>query len=126
MFKKIEPYPGLCVGFAGVLFMIGALAPSLTDWFMMLKPISDSPSQWFERSGAITTIFGLLAINVVDSGVAQLVPTGQSADPKNLHHYEIFKFSFRIIKSLSFLATIAGTFIWGYGTVILTALGRTA
>lgn len=126
MFKDTSPHPGLYVGLAGVLVLIAFLAPSVNGWFLWLKPITDTPAQWFERSGAITTIFGLLAINLVDSGVERLVPSRKLADSSNAHLYSVFEYSFTVIKGLAFLATIVGTFIWGYGTVILNIANRVA
>ncbi|EGH45165.1 hypothetical protein [Pseudomonas syringae] len=126
LFKNSAPYPGLFVGLAGVLVLIAFLAPMYSDWFLWLKPVTDTSQQWFERSGAITTIFGLLAINLVDSGVERLVPSRKLADVSNVHLYTGFEYSFMVMKALAFLTTIAGTFIWGYGTVILNIANRAA
>jgi hypothetical protein len=123
LFKKNQPMPVVYIGLAVVLIVIAALAPNYYEKFLWLKPDSDSLAQWFERSGAITTIFGLLAINLLEEGVQRLLPAGKVADLANVHTFSMFEFSFKVLKVVAFLLTLAGTLIWGYGTVLKTHFG---
>lgn len=123
LFKKNAPMPVIFIGLAAFLIFVAALAPNYYDSFLSLKPDGDSPSQWFERSGAITTIFGLLAINLLESGVQRLLPAGKVADLANVHMFSMFEFSFKILKVIAFLLTLVGTLIWGYGTVLIKYFG---
>ncbi|MBA4287441.1 MAG: hypothetical protein C0439_00430 [Pseudomonas sp.] len=112
--------------FAIVLLGIGIAAPFVRDYLLWLKPINDSPAQWLERTGAITTIFGLLAINLIDEGIERMVPSKKLPNLGDVQVYDAFESSFSWIKRFAFVLTIVGTLIWGYGTVILNVLNRAA
>jgi len=106
------------------LVAIACLAPFSTDMFLGYKPIPDSIGQWFERTGAITTIFSLLAIYLLDDTMNSLVDPRKTAELANIKIYNVLEWPAGLLKAFAFMATVIGTAIWGYGTVILTLLHK--
>lgn len=107
-----------------LLLGIACIAPFSTSFFLAYKPITDSPSQWFERAGAVTTIFSLLAIYLLDDTLNRLVDPRKTAGLENIKIYNALEVPAGVLKTIAFLATLSGTAVWGYGTVILSVLNR--
>ena len=115
--KSIRQKATICQGL-GLIFVVLAIAApliALTDW---LKPMDDPSAIWFQRSGAVTTVFSLLTGAVISSILNRLLPRGMT----DLNIEVIrgrFQIRFDYIEWASLLATIVGTVIWGYGDLIL-------
>lgn len=126
MLQESKGYAWLYLCIAILLLIIGIAAPFVRDLFLSLKPEGDTPAQWLERTGAVTTIFGLLAINLIDEGIERLVPSRKLADTGGVATFAVFETVFTWITRFAFLLTIAGTLVWGYGTVIMAVLNKAA
>ena len=63
-----------------ILLAIAVVVPWFRDAFSAYRPNGDSDAQWFERSGAVMTVFALLAVNFVDNGVDKLLPRSMLPD----------------------------------------------
>lgn len=79
------------------------------ECFLSWKPCGESRGQWLERSAAIVSVFSLLVITLMDECLELIRQSRLSSYHVNLA---------RIVKGLSFLIAIAGTIIWGYGSLI--------
>lgn len=103
-----------------VLLVIAVMAPLTANiWFGYYKPSTDSSGQWFQRSGAITTVFALLALAVQTAGSKKLWVPGFFIGAEKKLILESFSSKFTFCENTSFLLTVIGTMIWGYGDVFL-------
>lgn len=109
-----------------VLLLIGiaCAAPFTTDALLGYKPITDSMGQWFERTGAVTSIFSLLAMYLLDDTMNMLVDPRKNAELVNIKIYNALETPAGVLKALGFMAALIGTAIWGYGTIILTFMHK--
>ncbi|MCY1558520.1 hypothetical protein D9M68_954610 [compost metagenome] len=113
---RMRVYFGVCV----VLLLIAAIAPIASVWwFDGLKPEGDTIGDWFSRSGAITTIFSLLVVSTTSEGLRGLWIPGQLADLPKIAVFEEFKPRFGWCDKVAMVLTIIGTFIWGYGSMMI-------
>lgn len=102
------------LGLILVVFAIAAPFIALTGW---LKPVDDTDAIWFQRSGAVTTIFSLLTGAGISSILNRLCPRGMT----DLNIEVIrgrFQIRFECIEIASLVATVIGTVIWGYGDIL--------
>jgi hypothetical protein len=106
--------------FVGVLALmaLAALAPLATltiDWV----PLGESRSSWFQRSGAVTTLFSFLAaaLAVVTSG--RLHTPGTFGSQNKIEVLIEFKKRFGFAEIGLLILTLLGTVIWGYGDILL-------
>jgi hypothetical protein len=102
-----------------ILIMISCLAPFSAGWFLSLKPSGDSGAQWFERTGAVTTIFSLLALNLLDDTMNRLVDPRKLTSKANVDLYMLLEKPVAFLKAIAFLLGLFGTAVWGYGSVIV-------
>lgn len=92
------------------ILVVACSAPFVVnEYFSRWKPQADSPGQWLERSAAIVSVLSLLVITLMDECLELIRQFRLSSYHVNLA---------RIVKGLSFLIAIAGTIVWGYGSVI--------
>lgn len=106
-------------GFIVVLLAIAFLAPvTVNAFFGALKPAAESSGVWFQRSGAISTVFALLAATLQADASRKLWTPGFLADAEKLAILTSFEGKFSICQNLSFLFTVLGTVIWGYGDIL--------
>lgn len=110
--RRVQRY--LKYSVALVVLAIASPVLSLTGWLM---PAADLPHVWFQRSGAVTTIFSLFAGAGTASVLGGLIPRGMT-DLKLEAARSIFEIKFRTIERIAFWLTIVGTVIWGYGDLI--------
>jgi len=86
----------------------------VVGWF---KPDNEAPEIWFQRSGAVMTVFSLLAGPGVGSILNSIIPRG-------MHGLRLrgplwpFNRRFVMYERAAMLMTIGGTIIWGYGDLI--------
>ena len=109
--------------YLGCLLLLAAsvFAPiySWSGW----RPAGENPGIWFQRSGAITTIFSLLSVTILTMGTNTLHKPGTWGDKQKLEVLDEFGLRFSIAEWSSLGLTITGTFIWGYGDLIHSYLG---
>jgi hypothetical protein len=108
-----------CLAVCMVLMAISCVAPFSGCWFLDLKPATDSSATWFERTGAVTTIFSLLAINLMDDSMNRLVDPRKNAGLESISLYMKLERPVAFLKAFAFILSLVGTAIWGYGTVII-------
>jgi len=113
---RIRLYFGICL----TLLIIAAIAPLASVWwFDVFKPADESLGDWFSRSGAITTIFSLLVTSVSSEALRGLVIPGTMPDLDKIGLYNEFEPRFSWCEKLALVMTILGTFVWGYGSMML-------
>lgn len=99
-----------------ILVVLAIAAPfiALTGW---LKPVDDTEAIWFQRSGAVTTVFSLLTGAGISSILNRLCPRGIT--DLNIEVVRVgFQIRFERIETTSLVATAIGTVIWGYGDIL--------
>gem|GEM_PF-836298 len=104
----------LCVCY---LFVFVAVTAPVVAYFDHI-PIFEDRAVWFQRSGALTTIFALLATTLRDFGSNALYAGGFGEQAKLNVKIE-FHQRFSEIFVVGFFLTVLGTVIWGYGDTIL-------
>ena len=103
-----------------VLLVIALLAPLTANWiFGVFKPTAESGGVWFQRSGAVMTVFALLASTLQADAMGRLWPQALLGDLGNRDALAFVKGKFRVCQNVSFLFTAIGTVIWGYGDVLV-------
>lgn len=106
--------------YIGVLTLLGlaVLAP-IISWFVDWMPLSETRPSWFQRSGAVTTLFSFLAgaLAVVTSG--RLHTPGTWGNVDKLEVLKEFKVRFSRAEIALLVLTVIGTVIWGYGDLLL-------
>lgn len=97
----------LCVAFFAPLFAIFDIRPSF-----------ETIEVWFQRSGAITTVYALLSTTVADMGLRKLHRPGEYGDLYKLQVLDEFANSFEKVRWIALVLTVIGTLIWGYGDTV--------
>ena len=106
-----------------VLLVIAILAPlTVNNFFIIYKPAGETSGEWFQRSGAVTAVFALLAITLQTAASRKLVVPGAMADKFKIEVLNRFRWRFAFCENLSFLLTAIGTMIWGYGDVFVSGI----
>jgi hypothetical protein len=119
--RKLMERKRLKVNIRNAIIALGVaiLAPLLANsFFGSLKPSSDSPGDWLERSGAITTIFSLLVMSLMDECLGRIRAKIKSPRLQKFPLYKNFESWANILKGTAFVVSLIGTVIWGYGSVI--------
>ncbi|MGZ9712002.1 hypothetical protein ACXX82_14475 [Glaciimonas sp. GNP009] len=94
------------------ILCIAAISVEILAVYSVLKPSSESVALWFQRSGAITSIFCAFAQFRINNFL-ESIRGGAFAESWWL--YNIFnKQQYSISWAVTFLA-IWGAFVWGYG-----------
>ncbi len=83
--------------------------------------VLDRPS-WVARSGAVTTVFAILAEVILIRARLSITPGGLGWIGLKEQRDEFIP-KFHTPELLILILTIVGTLIWGYGDLILVALG---
>ncbi|AYL16411.1 hypothetical protein [Pseudomonas syringae] len=99
-----------------LLLLLAVSAPFIG--YFDVRPIFETREVWFQRSGALTTAFALLATTTKEVAFNLLHCPGFFGEQRKLDVRAEFDFRFHVIFILGFLITIIGTFIWGYGDTI--------
>jgi hypothetical protein len=97
--------------------MVFALATPILAFKGFLLPAAEDPGIWFQRSGAVMTIFSLLCTAGVATALSLLTPSGIS-DAKLIHAEKEFGREYRLLGGVAFCLTIFGTAVWGYGDLL--------
>lgn len=104
-----------------VLLVIASLAPITANGVLCsLKPPMESSGVWFQRTGAISTVFALLAATLQADAARKLWSPGFLGDIHKMAVLTSFERKFSICRNLSFLISVLGTVIWGYGDILLS------
>ncbi len=107
-----------------IALAIAVVAPiSANTFFSVWRPDGEGAGQWLERSGAIMTVFSLLAVSLMEEGMSRLHKVGNLADLETLPMYQSFEKNAYWVKGIALLLTVIGTVIWGYGSVIMSRIG---
>ncbi|EMR47077.1 hypothetical protein PPUTLS46_011490 [Pseudomonas putida LS46] len=100
--------------YARALIVFAVAAPILA--LLLPRPVFIDLGNWFGRSGAVTTVFALLAEVLLVRARLLLTPAGHAWDG---FHEQRTKFLplFDRNDQWIFVLTIVGTIIWAYGDV---------
>lgn len=105
---------GRCVKIVWALIVMAISAPLIS----VLAPYPALPGldagDWFSRSGAITTVFALLAETVVVRARLSITPAGYGRVGINELRL-MFIQRFNNFDAMIFVLVITGTIIWAYG-----------
>ncbi|ELL4392615.1 TPA: hypothetical protein SMS62_002578 [Pseudomonas aeruginosa] len=114
--RRATAYQWIGVGMVILAFVAPMVA--LTGW---LKPNSEALGVWFQRSGAVMTVFSLITGSGIASILNRLSPRGLTDVHLELVRVK-FQVSFEKIEWFSLVVAMFGTVIWGYGDVLLSAV----
>ncbi|VVQ01464.1 hypothetical protein PS938_02520 [Pseudomonas fluorescens] len=95
------------------LLFIGVIAVLTSP--LDFKPSFETPEVWFQRSGALMTVFALLAALLKDMGTQTLHKPGYFGDALKLEVLAELEQRFEWVFWFAFLFTVLGTLVWGYG-----------
>lgn len=87
-------------------------------YFGYFKPESELVKIWFQRSGAITCVFALLASLSLLNIKELLSPSGMPSIRHNDFKKKYMKL-YLILTTFSVFMTILGTIVWGFGDMVL-------
>lgn len=102
---KVELY------FIATIF-VAAIAVEIFAYFSLFKPNSESAASWFQRSGAITSIFATFS-QLRINGFQESIRGGTFAES-----WGLYKMYHNHQSAFSWVATgiaILGALVWGYG-----------
>jgi hypothetical protein len=100
---------------------ISAVLVELLSFCPALRPSSESAASWFQRSGAITTIFSIFAQYRIGNFL-ESIRGGTFAESWWL--YDLFKTRQYMMSWVIAAITLWGAFVWGYGDLFLKLIGR--
>jgi len=111
------------VNVAWTLITLAVLGPILS----LVAPYPDLPDLdlggWFSRSGAVTTVFALLAEAVLVRARLSITPAGFGWHGLNEHRQKFIP-KFNRSDLALFCLVIAGTMIWAYGDIPFKLIAR--
>ena len=97
-----------------------ALIPPLLSLVGGFKPQAEPTGQWFQRSGAVMTVFALFA-QFKTSQIAAMIAGGTFAESWEAYHkYRPYQ---ALTAGLSLVLTVFGAAAWGYGDLLYARLG---
>ena len=99
-----------------VFLCISAVSVEALAFHSVLKPDSESTASWFQRSGAITSIFAVFAQLRVNNFLED-IRGGTFAESWWL--YNLFNKYQYYVSWLTTLVAIIGAFVWGYGDLVI-------
>lgn len=99
-----------------VVLICLALATPTLGLLGVFKPDTETMAIWFQRSGAVMTIFALLCTTGMSSALKGLTPPGAS-DLDLIDAEKKYGGEYAFMDRVAFWLTIVGTFVWGYGDV---------
>ena len=98
-----------------------AVAVELFSLCPVLRPSSESVASWFQRSGAITTVFAVFAQYRIGNFL-ESIRGGTFAESWWL--YDLFKTQQYLMSWVIAAITIWGAFVWGYGDLLVKCIER--
>jgi hypothetical protein len=90
-----------------------ALLPPLLS--LLIRPQAEPPGQWFERSGAVMTVFAVLA-QFKAVNIATMIEGGMFEESREA--YRKYKGYQAFASGLSLVLVVIGTVVWGYGDLL--------
>jgi hypothetical protein len=99
-----------------VFLCVSAIAVEFLCFCPSLRPDSESLPSWFQRSGAITSIFAAFAQYRI-SGFLESIRGGTFAESWSL--YRLFQSHHYVLSWVIAVITIWGAFVWGYGDLLI-------
>lgn len=103
------------------LLLVAVAVPAMS-FVEAARPIGEPLGVWFQRSGAITTVFSMFAAALIRVLVARLHVPGTWGDDDGGAVLDQFKVRLDLVNRMSFSLIIIGTVVWGYGDVIINKL----
>jgi hypothetical protein len=98
-----------------VFLCLSAIAVETLSLCSVLRPSTESLASWFQRSGAITSIFSAFAQYRI-SGFLESIRGGTFAESWPLYH--LFKNHYYVLSWVIAALTVWGAFVWGYGDLL--------
>jgi hypothetical protein len=92
-----------------------AVIPPLLSLAGMFRPPAEPPGQWFERSGAVMTVFAVFAQFKANS-IATMIAGGTFGE--SWEAYRKYKGTLAWVAGLSLVLVVLGTVVWGYGDLL--------
>ncbi|MOA10797.1 hypothetical protein D3C78_1307030 [compost metagenome] len=103
---------------AWALVMLAIAVPVIAFWGPRPESLASDHGGWFSRSGAVTTIFSLLAESVLVRAKISITPVGFGWDGLQ-EQRDRFIPKFNAPEWTIFTLTLLGTLIWAYGDLPL-------
>ncbi|OAS92986.1 hypothetical protein A6I77_24525 [Achromobacter xylosoxidans] len=108
-----------CIICAARWMLAVAVITPIAAAFSFWMPESQTTAQWLQRSGAITTVMSLLAIETLAFGISGLLPArGGFGDLYKMQAAAKHVPNVDALRALAIFITILGTLLWGYGDLI--------
>lgn len=98
-----------------------AILVELLAFCTSLRPNSESLASWFQRSGAITSIFSAFAQYRIGN-FGESIRGGTFAESWWL--YRLFKTNHYVMSWVIAAITVWGAFVWGYGDLLVKFVER--
>jgi hypothetical protein len=98
---------------------VSAVSVELLSLCSALRPSSQSVETWFQRSGAITSIFSVFAQYRIGNFL-ESIRGGMFAESWWL--YNLFKAQQYVMSWVIAAITIWGAFVWGYGDLLIKVI----
>lgn len=90
--------------------------------FFNVFNVMDEPAEiWFQRSGSLVVLFGLLVEYTLFSINDELFSVG-NLKPQEVKLLRKYRIQYASMKYLGLFGAITGTIIWGYGDLVWLAL----
>lgn len=99
-----------------VFLCVSAIVVGPLSLCSVLRPGSEPLAPWFQRSGAITSIFAGFAQYRI-SGFLESIRGGTFAESWSLYH--LFKTHHDVLSWVIAAIAIWGALVWGYGDLLL-------
>ena len=99
------------------LIVLGVLAP-VAAYYSFLRPESEAADIWFQRSGALSVLFGVWAEYNL-SKVNEHINLSGIVVSSQTELSQRYKFPYRVAQYLGVVLAISGTVIWGYGDLFV-------
>lgn len=100
---------------------VSAVSVELLSLCSALRPSSESVASWFQRSGAVTSIFSAFAQYRVGNFLESI--RGGTFD-ESWGLYYLFKTKQYVMSWVIAAITIWGAFVWGYGDMLVKFIER--
>jgi hypothetical protein len=114
---KIEITTKLKIELCFIAFLcLSAIFVEILAFFSIMKPAYESPELWFQRSGAITSIFAVFTQLRVNNFL-ESIRGGTFGESWNL--FKMFSKHQFIASWIVTLIAIWGAFVWGYGDLFI-------
>src|SRR5690625_316425 len=99
-------------------FLLIALVIPVCAFFGLGKPVTIATAEWFNRSGALTSVFSLISGTLLNSYRVSYKGLGFSSVVKSGIYAKYRRYS-RACQFVSVGFAILGSLIWGYGDYFL-------